>query len=191
MVRQTIRRSRFVTYLGHAPDEVAAKAFLDQVRAEHPGATHHCWAFNAGAPGTTAHVGMSDDGEPHGTAGRPMLNALLHSGVGEVVAVCVRYYGGAKLGTGGLVRAYTTGVVGALEQATLVEKVERVSYRLTVAYDAVQAVKRVLEGGECLIVDQEFGTEAVFQVLVPAAAVDDVAKAVADATRGGGRMVLS
>ena len=81
------RRSRFVATLAHAPDAAAAHAFIERTRERLPDATHHCWAFVAGPPGSTRAIGMSDAGEPPGTAGRPMLTVLLHSGVGEVVAV--------------------------------------------------------------------------------------------------------
>ncbi|MGI9625976.1 MAG: IMPACT family protein, partial [Longimicrobiales bacterium] len=84
-VEETVRKSRFVTFLAHAPNSEAAKAFVQELRERHATATHHCWAFNAGPPGSTASIGLSDDGEPKGTAGRPMLHALLHSEVGEAV----------------------------------------------------------------------------------------------------------
>jgi hypothetical protein len=99
--RDEISRSRFVTTLAPAPSLAEAHAFVARVRAEFPDATHNCWAFVVGPPGSTGRVGLSDAGEPHGTAGRPMLTALLHSGVGDVAAVVTRYYGGTKLGTGG------------------------------------------------------------------------------------------
>lgn len=101
-VRETIQRSRFITTLSHAPEMAVAHAFVKHVKDEFPDATHNCWAFVVGPPGSTSHVGLSDNGEPHNTAGKPMLNTLLHSGVGEIVAVCSRYYGGVKLGTGGV-----------------------------------------------------------------------------------------
>ncbi len=97
-VEEVIRRSRFVTSLGRAANRAEALAFVQGIRDRHPRATHHCWAFNAGAPSSTTHVGMSDDGEPRGTAGRPMLTVLLNSDVGEVVVACARYYGGTRLG---------------------------------------------------------------------------------------------
>ena len=119
-IEESIRRSRFITTVSRAEDRAAAGRFVDTIRAEFPDATHHCWAFVAGSPGSTTHVGMSDDGEPHGTAGRPMLNVLLHSDVGEIVAVCTRYYGGTKLGTGGLIRAYGGAASSALGKAELI-----------------------------------------------------------------------
>ena len=103
---EIVRRSRFIVSLAHTPTPEAAKSFIERIKQEFPDATHNCWAYAAGAPGQTSKVGYSDDGEPHGTAGRPMLTMLLHGGVGELSAVVPRYFGGIKLGTGGLVRAY-------------------------------------------------------------------------------------
>ena len=77
-VEDVIQRSRFITTVAHAPDPDAAHAFLASIRDEFPDATHNCWAFLAGPPGSTSRIGMSDDGETHETAGRPMLTALLH-----------------------------------------------------------------------------------------------------------------
>ena len=79
-----IRRSRFLALCAHTPGPVAARAFVEEIRRRHADATHNCWAYAAGAPGHTAQIGSSDDGEPHGTAGRPMLQVMLHSGVGGI-----------------------------------------------------------------------------------------------------------
>jgi uncharacterized YigZ family protein len=174
--------------LAHAPDADAAHAFVDSVRAELPDATHHCWAFVAGPPGSTSHIGMSDDGEPHGTAGRPMLTALLHGGVGEVVAVCTRYYGGVKLGTGGLSRAYSGGVVLGLSTLPTEEKVERVAMELTVGYPEVDAVQRLIRDAELPILDEAFGAEVRYRLGVPVEEVEDLRRRVADLTRGGGTL---
>ena len=95
---ETIGKSRFVASIGRAGSPGEAKAFIEAVRAELPSATHHCWAYNAGPPGDTAHVGLSDAGEPRGSAGRPILDVLSNSGVGEITAVVTRYFGGVKLG---------------------------------------------------------------------------------------------
>ena len=187
-VEETIQRSRFVTALAHAPDASAAHAFVDSIRAESPDATHHCWAFVAGPPGSTMHIGMSDDGEPHGTAGRPMLNALLHADVGEVVAVCTRWFGGVKLGTGGLSRAYSGGVVLALESLPTEEKVERESLDITVGYPDVDAIQRLV-GELALPVEEEaFGADVRYRVGVPVEEVEAVVRRVADLTRGAGRV---
>jgi len=110
-----IEKSRFVCWLCHVPDNAAFDWLLKEARETYPDASHHCSAFIAGAPGEQFAIGFSDDGEPGGTAGRPMFQALEGSGLGQIGAVVTRYFGGTKLGTGGLVRAYTQAVMKALE----------------------------------------------------------------------------
>src|SRR6185312_17010598 len=111
---QTISRSRFICTVDRVSSADTAQRFLREMNDEFPDATHNCWAYLVGPPGSTDRIGMSDAGEPHGTAGRPMLTVLQHSGIGDVAAVVTRYYGGAKLGTGGLVKAYGGAVQHAL-----------------------------------------------------------------------------
>lgn len=189
-VEDVERRSRFVTTVARAADPERAHAFVERIRHELPDATHHCWAFVAGPPGSTARVGMSDDGEPHGTAGRPMLTALLHGGVGDVVAVCTRYYGGTKLGTGGLARAYAGGVTHALEGLPTVERVTRVRARLAMDYAHVDAVRRLLDALDAVVADERYGADVRYEVLVPEAAVGELETRLADATAGGARLEL-
>ncbi|MDE2655187.1 MAG: YigZ family protein [Gemmatimonadota bacterium] len=184
--REVIRRSRFITVLGRAESRADASRFVGEVRERHPGATHYCWAFNAGPPGATAQVGMSDAGEPRGTAGRPMLHALLHSGLGEVVAVCARYYGGVKLGTGGLVRAYAGGVRNAAQICPRVNRTTRVVVLVNVSYKMAPRVKHALRALEAEIEDQAFGTDVRMRVLVAADRRAELEAAVACATGGQG-----
>jgi uncharacterized YigZ family protein len=188
---EVIRRSRFITTLAHAPTAEAAQDFIAQIREEFPDATHHCWAFVAGPPGNTTSIGMSDDGEPHGTAGRPMLTTLLHGAVGEIVAVCTRYFGGTKLGTGGLTRAYSASVKLALETLPMTEKVERIGLLLTADYESVDPIKRVLEELEAVVLSETFGQEVEFRAAVPAENLDELAARVAGITRGRGRIDVS
>jgi uncharacterized YigZ family protein len=183
-VEETIQRSRFHTALAHAPTAEAAHAFVAGERDATPDATHHCWAFVAGPPGSTTHIGMSDDGEPHGTAGRPMLTTLLHGDVGEVVAVCTRWYGGVKLGTGGLSRAYAGGVKLALGSLPTAVKVERVAVLLTIGYADVDAVQRLLAELEVVVEAEEYGADVRYTCAVPAAELDALAARAADLTSG-------
>ncbi|GGO67928.1 YigZ family protein [Bowmanella pacifica] len=130
-----IKRSRFLSLVERAVDREAAEAFIRKQRLAHPQAAHVCWAYIAGSPDTTVRS-MSDDGEPSGTAGRPMLKVLEHSGIGEIVVAVVRYYGGIKLGTGGLQRAYSDAVTGALKELPTDLWVPR--SQLTIEFDYAQ-----------------------------------------------------
>ncbi|MEW5982776.1 MAG: YigZ family protein [Acidobacteriota bacterium] len=183
-VDEEIRRSRFITTIGRASTIDDAADFVRRVREEHARATHNCWAYVVGPPGATGHVGMSDDGEPRGTAGRPMLNALLHSGIGDIVAVVTRYYGGTKLGTGGLVRAYGGGVQQALASMPRAERVEWASLHVVIDYARLSVVQQLFTEHEVQIVSQEFGSEIRFDLRLPASGRDRFRAAVLDATRG-------
>ena len=153
---EEIERSRFIATLAHAGTAHTAKSFVDRIRAEFPDASHNCWAYLIGPPGTTGTVGMSDDGEPRGTAGRPMLTTLQHSGVGDVAVVVTRYFGGRKLGRGGLVRAYSGGVKGVLGNADLAERVDCRTLRVIIDYSVVTAFKRMLQRYEADVEDESF-----------------------------------
>ena len=131
---EEIKKSRFITYLQHTEGLEQAKAFWAEIKAQHPNARHHCWAAVAGKPMDSQQLGFSDDGEPAGTAGKPMLSALQGSQVGEISAVVVRYYGGILLGTGGLVRAYGNGVQQALKLLETERKVERQLFQVHCDY---------------------------------------------------------
>lgn len=183
-VEETIQRSRFVTTAAHAPDADAARSFIARVREEFPDATHNCWAFVAGPPASTTHIGMSDDGEPHGTAGKPMLTALLHGGVGEIVAVCTRYYGGVKLGTGGLSRAYSGGVKLVLEVLPTEERVERSQVAVVTGYADVDALQRLIAEMDIVIEGEAYGADVRFHCGVPTSDLDLFTRRVADVTRG-------
>jgi len=121
-----------------------AQEFLREMNDEFPDATHNCWAYLIGAPGSTDRIGMSDAGEPHGTAGRPMLTVLQHSGVGDIAAVVTRYYGGTNLGTGGLVKAYGGTVQLALATMSRAQRIEFAGLTVVVGYESISAVRQLL-----------------------------------------------
>jgi uncharacterized YigZ family protein len=187
-VEQEIQRSRFITTLGHTPTAEAARAFIAEIRAEFPDATHNCWAYVVGPPGTTGTVGMSDDGEPHGTAGRPMLTVLLHGEVGDITAVVTRYYGGTKLGTGGLVRAYTGCVQQALENLPTDERRELARLQIEIDYAAVTPFQRLLPEYEGEVVAETYGEVASYQVEVPVERLEELRTALLDRTGGLARI---
>lgn len=181
---EEIKRSRFLTTLGPAATVEAARAAIAAVSAEFADANHNCWAYVVGPPGSTSQVGMSDDGEPHGTAGRPMLNVLLHSGVGDVVAVVTRYFGGVLLGTGGLVKAYSSGVQTALADLPTVERVPRADVTIVLDYSAITPLQRLLPTLEVDILAQEFEADATFHLRLPQEHLARLSTAVTELTNG-------
>lgn len=183
-VEEEVLRSRFITTVARAATLDAARALVERLRAEMPDATHHCWACVAGPPGSTAAVAMSDDGEPHGTAGRPMLNALLHAGVGEVVAVVTRYFGGTLLGKGGLVRAYTSGVTTALATLPTKLRVEMARVAVEVEYAHVDALRRSLPAWEASVLGEEYASTVGYRIELPAERVAGFEAALRDLTAG-------
>lgn len=141
---EEIKKSRFITYLAHTPSIEAAKEFVQQIKTKHSDARHNCWAFVAGRPSDSMMWGFSDDGEPSGTAGKPILAQLTGCGVGEITAVVTRYSGGIKLGTGGLVKAYGGGVQQALTVLQTKEKIITSELVLCCEYNQVSLVETLL-----------------------------------------------
>lgn len=154
-----IRRSRFLTWAARATDERAARALVDAARRAHPTARHHCSAFIVSAPGSHDIERSSDDGEPSGTAGAPMLEALRSSGLREAAVVVIRYFGGVKLGTGGLVRAYGDAVGDALRTAPLVEITVVTTHTLRLPHAEAGRIEATLRDTGFQVVDTEYGSD--------------------------------
>lgn len=166
-VEEEIDRSRFITTVAYTPTVEAARAFIEQVRAEFADATHNCWAYLVGPPGSTGQVGYSDDGEPHGTAGKPMFTVLQHSGVGDISAVVTRYFGGILLGKGGLVRAYSGGAKLALETLPLAQHTPTVDLLVVIDYASVTPVQRLLPEFEVEVQGEEYGVDVTYHLRLP------------------------
>ncbi len=166
-VEEEIRRSRFITTVAYAPTVEDARAFIHAIRAEFPDASHHVWAYLVGPPGSTARAGYSDDGEPHGTAGRPAYTVLLHSGVGDIAVVITRYFGGVKLGKGGLVRAYGDGVKLALASLPRAEHRAVTDLDVVIPYAFVTPLRRMLPDYEAEMLAEEYGADASYRLRLP------------------------
>jgi uncharacterized YigZ family protein len=153
-----IDRSRFIAWAAPVFTVEEARAFIQRVKAQFPDASHHVPAFLIGhGAGVTAHCG--DDGEPSGTAGRPALVVLQGSGLGDIVVVVTRYFGGIKLGTGGLVRAYTESVQEVLHVLPRAEKVATVDVILAYPYTYVERVREIALRHDGMLLDEEFGVD--------------------------------
>lgn len=181
---QVIKKSRFIACIGHAPDSQAAYLFIDSIRSNYPDARHICWAFLAGEPNNTTNVSCSDDGEPAGTAGKPMLNVLQHSDVGEIVAVVVRYFGGIKLGTGGLARAYSGSVSEALKITPTCLQIDYISVQLNLSYALEDAIRHLLGQFSVEITDADYAEELTIACQCPKDQWPALEQRLADVGRG-------
>lgn len=181
---QVIDRSRFICTIAPVTSPDEAHAFIHELNVEFPDASHNCWAFVIGPPGSTDRIGMSDDGEPHGTAGRPMLTVLTHSGVGDVAAVVTRYFGGVKLGTGGLVKAYSAAVQQALTDLPRGERRDFASLEVTVAYPHISALQLLWPVHEVDVLAERYEADVGFSIRVPVERVEVLRQALMDITRG-------
>lgn len=157
-----IKKSRFIACVQPMTDRAAAQAVVARLKAEHPGAAHVCWALLAG--GQSAAV---DDGEPSGTAGRPMLDVLRHQDLEGVLATVVRYFGGVKLGAGGLVRAYTDGVAQALLTAERVAIVKLRRLHCAVPYALEGLLRRELDAAGATLDEVAHGDDVAFAFSLP------------------------
>lgn len=175
----TIRKSRFIGCVEPVADRAAALVIVAGLRAQHPGAAHVCWALMAG--GQSAAV---DDGEPSGTAGRPMLEVLRHQGLEGVLATVVRYFGGVKLGAGGLVRAYTDCVAQALLHADKQPLVARQSLRCALPYAFEGLLRRTLDSHGANIDAVRHGDEVEVDLSLPAPAAADLVARLNEAGQG-------
>lgn len=183
----SVLNSRFIATAGPTDSVDAARAMIAAVRAELPDASHHCYAYLVGY-GASVTAGMGDDGEPAGTAGRPMLAVLRGAGLGDVTVVVTRYFGGTLLGTGGLVRAYGDAVKAVLEALPRAERVELRSLVAHLSYGAYAAARRALESHGALIDDEQFGAEVRLAARIPADAYGPATTALAEATAGQARL---
>jgi uncharacterized YigZ family protein len=169
--------SRFLAVIGPAAGEEEAKAGLAALARRYPDATHHCWAWRLGAPPRER---SSDAGEPAGTAGVPILQVLRGAGLSDVLAVVVRWFGGTKLGKGGLARAYAAAAREALAGLPVAVRVPTVRLAVRVPYERVGAVKRLLRPPEIELESEEYGDEARLVLAVHEARQESLRESLAD-----------
>ncbi len=162
-----IKKSKFLARAGYAQNREAALAFLEQVKQDYPDARHHCWAYLLGSPNSPHSVAMSDDGEPGGTAGKPILNVLQHKGVGDIMLVVTRYFGGIKLGAGGLVRAYSAASQQTMEQLQTIEQPSLTPLALSCDFKHEQLLRHWLEQHQGQITDVQYAQSVMLYTALP------------------------
>ena len=174
-----IKKSRFIACIQPVADRASAQAVVQQLWAQHPDATHICWALLAGWQSAAV-----DDGEPSGTAGRPMLEVLRHHDLEGVLATVVRYFGGVKLGAGGLVRAYTDAVAQALQRAEKVPLRRLCTQQCAVPYALEGWMRRQLEQSAAVLLAVEHQTQVKMQWQIAEDAMQSLAARINEAGQG-------
>ena len=183
-----VERSRFITTVQEVTSAEAAQAFVAEMKAEFPDANHNCWAYLVGPPGSSDRIGLSDDGEPHGVAGRPMLTTLQHSGIGDTAVVVTRYFGGIKLGKGGMVKAYTAAVQTALEKLPRAERVDWTQLELAFDYALLTPLQRRFEEFEAEELGCDYAEHVTLRLRLPEEHQQKFARMFADLTAGRGSL---
>lgn len=180
-----IEKSRFICYLNRAFNEEEAKAYILRIKKLHPNATHHCSAFLIGEHSELQR--SNDDGEPSGTAGVPMLESLRMNKMNDIVAVVVRYFGGIKLGAGGLIRAYSKSVSEAIKLAPLTDKVLTYKYSLTFSYDLIGKLDYFLAHHDTEILNKVYDERVTY---VYRSRSDDLNDAIQEIASGSAEIIF-
>ena len=179
-----IKKSKFTGICCRADTEKEARAIIVQLKNEHKDATHVVYAFICGRPNSQV-MGMSDDGEPKGTAGRPVLQVLKGSGLTNVLCAVIRYFGGTKLGTGGLVKAYTETAQAALEKTSVKKLISETAVRISVSYDSYNSLRRIIASTEgSRITAEDFMENVLIQAVIPDDKLSATIKEINNSTSG-------
>lgn len=172
------RGSKFYAFAYPINSEEDTKSLLSTLREQHPKANHHCYAYRLGLDRNQYRA--NDDGEPSGSAGRPILNTLYSQDLTNILVVVVRYFGGSLLGIPGLINAYKTATEAALAQAIVLEKFVRDEYEITFPYEATSEVNRVVKTYDLEVTEQRFEIACTFKVLIRKTLLNRVAPAFED-----------
>ena len=164
-----IKNSQFIANLRHTNGRAECDKHLNDMRKQYPDASHHCWAVVAAAPQDSTYWGLSDAGEPSGTAGKPMLQVLSHCGIGEVSVVVIRYFGGTKLGTGGLVKAYVEAVKLVVDACPTAVKRDLSQVELQCPYDLSGRIEHLCQKHEANIDDRNYSDQLSLSLTIPSA----------------------
>lgn len=175
------KRSQFIGHVAHVATEEQARAFVQAMKKRYHDARHNCWCYVIREEGV---IRYSDDGEPQGTAGQPMLNVFTKEGITDVVCVVTRYFGGILLGAGGLVRAYTRSAKDALDAAGVSVVRRWVELSIPCGYSLFARLQLEVESWQGVVTDTEYGADVTIKALLPEERAEDFAAHVLDITAG-------
>lgn len=182
----TEKKSRFIATVRPVKSEEEALAFLEETKKKYWDARHNCFVYSVGL--NREYTRCSDDGEPSGTAGRPMLDVILGEDIYNVAVVVTRYFGGVLLGTGGLVRAYSKAVQEGLEASRIIEKRHGIALKVTTDYTGIGKIQYIAGERNIPILNSEYTDKVVLELMIPSENVEGVQKAITESTNGRARM---
>ncbi|WP_130538449.1 YigZ family protein [Thiomicrorhabdus indica] len=173
MAEIEIKKSRFIAYAKGISSREEGMLWLETLKAKYPDARHHCWAYLIGNPKCAANAGMGDDGEPSGTAGKPILNVLNHKNVGDVMICVVRYFGGIKLGAGGLTRAYGQAAQAVMEVLSVEEQIPLMEVIVKCDFSQEQWVRHCCTQFEAQVIEVNYSSLVEMVLNVPEVALEE------------------
>lgn len=182
----TEKKSRFIATVRPVESEEEALAFIEEMKKKYWDARHNCYVYSVGL--NREYTRCSDDGEPSGTAGRPMLDVILGEDIYNVAVVVTRYFGGILLGTGGLVRAYSGAVQEGLRASRIIEKKQGTVLKVITDYTGIGKIQYIAGEKKIPILNSEYTDKVMLELLVPAQETDAVQKAITEGTNGRARM---
>lgn len=174
--RIEIKKSDFIAYAYSVTSREQAMTYVEQLKNQYPDARHHCWAYIIGDPNNTTSAGFDDDGEPSGTAGRPILNVLQHKAIGNVIIIVVRYFGGIKLGAGGLTRAYAGSAQAVIDEMKLVPYIPMVQVQIATDYAHEAQIRYLIGTVAGQVDDVAYTNEVMVTATMEMAKVPEFAK---------------
>lgn len=180
------KKSRFIATVRPVKTEEEALAFIEEMKKKYWDARHNCYVYSIGK--NREFTRCSDDGEPQGTAGRPMLDVIQGEGLYNVAAVVTRYFGGVLLGTGGLVRAYSKSLQEGIAASTVIEKIYGISMEVITDYTGIGKIQYIAGENSLPVLDSEYTDRVIMHLMIPADKVETVQKAITEGTNGRAKM---
>lgn len=180
------KKSRFIATVRPVKTEEEALAFIEEMKKKYWDARHNCYVYSIGK--NREFTRCSDDGEPQGTAGRPMLDVIQGEGLYDVAAVVTRYFGGVLLGTGGLVRAYSKSLQEGIAASTVIEKIYGISMEVITDYTGIGKIQYIAGENSLPVLDSEYTDSVIMHLMIPADKVETIQKAITEGTNGRAKM---
>ena len=182
-VRLEIKKSAFIAYAYPVNSREEAMFHVEQLREQYADARYHCWAYIIGDPDNTTSAGFDDDGEPNGTAGRPILNVLQHKAIGNIIIIVVRYFGGIKLGAGGLTRAYAGSAQAAVDEMTLSAYVPMITVQILAEFATEAQCRYIVDSLNGSIDNVAYSKQVTLTVTLAEADINNLKESLAVAGR--------